>query len=117
MQESAIPDRSGNHRRGPAGPLYRSTDVATFRPVGLARIELATSTLSVWRSNQLSYSPEQKSLRYRSGGGQQNGVSGFGPRSSFLAGSLTPRSSLASDVFLFQHGDSHTAHEVGDQVE
>jgi hypothetical protein len=31
--------------------------------VGLARIELATSTLSVWRSNQLSYSPEQKPSR------------------------------------------------------
>ena len=66
--------------------------------VGLTRIELVTSSLSGMRSNQLSYSPEFKRGLAR----LQRG---------FV--------SLNRDYphLFFKHGNSHSAHKIGDQVE
>ncbi len=64
--------------------------------VGLARIELATSSLSGMRSNRLSYSP----------------LTGLRTLSVGLASLNRP-----SDHFFFQHGDPNAAHQLCNQVE
>ena len=64
--------------------------------VGLARIELATSSLSGMRSNRLSYSPSTGLLTLSVG---------------------MVRLNRASHHFFFQDGDPNAPHQFGDEVE
>ena len=68
--------------------------------VGLARIELATSSLSGMRSNQLSYSPDLK-----------RGLS------KAIPAQFRQPQPQQFDHFFFKHRNSHATNEIGDQVE
>ncbi len=82
--------------------------------VGLPRIELGTSSLSGMRSNQLSYSPAEH-LSYRVAkpiGDRPAHNRGLRHRLEFPSETVGPL-----DHFFLKHGDTHTAHQLGDQVE
>src|SRR5205814_1010026 len=80
----------------PASPSASSARRTAFM-VGLARIELATSSLSGMRSNRLSYSPSV-------------GTATLAPTRIGLGGDL-------SCGFLFDHRDADAPDEVADEVE
>src|SRR5664279_4726925 len=62
-------DRVAQSSLAPAIPELGSTLLTWDFTVGLARIELATSALSVLRSNQLSYSPGNRCTTLHQGPG------------------------------------------------
>ena len=77
--------RPSSYRELCSGPAWRGTPQRSGDTVGLARIELATSSLSGMRSNRLSYSPVPEAVH----------ASGPDPRSASRQAARGPVSSRA----------------------